>query len=161
MLCEGVTYSNWPWGKQTCNLKFGSWAHDSHSYDLQFYDDQVRRGKAYSYTNSLFRRRWTCASLGNITSSRSCARLPPENQKGTIKIAKIAKKMRYVLISTLTILECDDFQIRLLSLSICQSQLPLQVKVSFLDVLFFFFSLRRKYVVDPDLGRIDNPTTGS
>ena len=42
VLCEGVTYSNWPWGKQTCNLKFGSWAHDSHSYDLQFYDDQVR-----------------------------------------------------------------------------------------------------------------------
>ena len=41
VLCEGVTYSNWPWGKQTCNLKFGSWAHDSHSYDLQFYDDQV------------------------------------------------------------------------------------------------------------------------
>ena len=41
VLCEGVTYSNWPWGKQTCNLKFGSWAHDSHSYDLQFYDNQV------------------------------------------------------------------------------------------------------------------------
>ena len=42
VLCEGVTYSNWPWGKQTCNLKFGSWAHDSHSYDLQFYDDQAK-----------------------------------------------------------------------------------------------------------------------
>ena len=50
VLCEGVTYSNWPWGKQTCNLKFGSWAHDSHSYDLQFYDDQVRRGESCSWT---------------------------------------------------------------------------------------------------------------
>jgi len=37
VLCEGITYSNWPWGTQTCNLSFGSWTHDSLSYDLQFY----------------------------------------------------------------------------------------------------------------------------
>jgi hypothetical protein len=41
VLCEGVTYSNWPWGHQHCNLKFGSWTHDSQSYDLQFYNGEA------------------------------------------------------------------------------------------------------------------------
>merc|ERR1712179_862333 len=37
VLCDGITYSNWPWGTQTCNLNFGSWTHDTTSCDLQFY----------------------------------------------------------------------------------------------------------------------------
>merc|ERR550525_538504 len=86
VLCEGVTYSNWPWGKQTCNLKFGSWAHDSHSYDHQF--------KILRQTASREPKKYDCCPYPYVN-------------------------------------------------------------------LNFLFSLRRKYVVDPDLGRIDNPTTGS
>ena len=41
VLCEGVTYSNWPWGTQMCNLSFGSWSYDSSDYQLQFYEDLV------------------------------------------------------------------------------------------------------------------------
>ena len=41
ILCEGITYSNWPWGTQMCNLSFGSWSYDSSNYQLQFYDDLV------------------------------------------------------------------------------------------------------------------------
>ena len=41
ILCEGITYSNWPWGTQMCNLSFGSWSYDSSDYQLQFYEDLV------------------------------------------------------------------------------------------------------------------------
>ena len=41
ILCEGITYSNWPWGTQMCNLSFGSWSYDSSNYQLQFYEDLV------------------------------------------------------------------------------------------------------------------------
>ncbi len=41
VLCEGVTYDNWPWGKQHCNLNFGSWTFDADQYDLQFYNNKV------------------------------------------------------------------------------------------------------------------------
>ena len=41
ILCEGITYSNWPWGTQMCNLSFGSWSYDSSDFDLHFYDDMV------------------------------------------------------------------------------------------------------------------------
>ena len=41
LLCEGITYSNWPWGTQMCNLSFGSWSYDSSDYQLQFYEDLV------------------------------------------------------------------------------------------------------------------------
>jgi hypothetical protein len=36
-----VTYDNWPWGKQHCNLNFGSWTFDADQYDLQFHDNKV------------------------------------------------------------------------------------------------------------------------
>ena len=57
----------------------------------------------------------------------------------------------------------ENCQVRLLSLPLCQSQLLVQVRLQnmFLNNKLLFYSLRRKYVVDPDLGRIDNPTTGS
>jgi hypothetical protein len=41
VLCEGVTYDNWPWGKQHCNLNFGSWSYDADHYDLLFHDNKV------------------------------------------------------------------------------------------------------------------------
>ena len=41
-MCEGITYSNWPWGTQMCNLSFGSWSYDSTNYVLHFYDDLVK-----------------------------------------------------------------------------------------------------------------------
>ena len=41
ILCEGITYSNWPWGTQMCNLSFGSWSYDSSDFILHFYDDMV------------------------------------------------------------------------------------------------------------------------
>jgi len=104
VLCEGVTYSNWPWGKQTCNLKFGSWAHDSHSYDLQFYDDQAEMDlRQFGEYNQFKILRQTAS---RESKKYDCCPYPYVN-------------------------------------------------------LNFLFSLRRKYVVDPDLGRIDNPTTGS
>ena len=143
MLCEGVTYSNWPWGKQTCNLKFGSWAHDSHSYDLQFYDDQAKtlKTKKESLTQRLkpktlptaavhkmqneipLRLRWTCANLGNITSSRSYDRL----QQGSLRsknIIQITSDNPEELSGKKSELY---HKVRLLSLSICQPELPLQV----------------------------------
>ena len=36
-----MTYDNWPWGRQTCNLNFGSWTFDAKQYDLQFYQQKV------------------------------------------------------------------------------------------------------------------------
>ena len=41
ILCEGITYSNWPWGTQMCNLSFGSWSYDSSDIVLSFYDNLV------------------------------------------------------------------------------------------------------------------------
>jgi len=101
VLCEGVTYSNWPWGRQTCNLNFGSWTHDSAMYDLQFYDGQeemdLRQFGEYNQFKILQQ------TATRLATQYDCCPNPYVN-------------------------------------------------------LNFLFSLRRKYVVDPDLGRIDNPT---
>ena len=68
VLCEGITYSNWPWGTQTCNLNFGSWTHDATSYDLQFYGGLVMimilRGKQQILINS-FQEKMDLRQFGN------------------------------------------------------------------------------------------------
>merc|ERR1712179_898914 len=92
VLCEGVTYSN------------GSWAHDSHSYDLQFYDDQAEMD---------------LRQFGEY------------NQFKILRQTATRESKKY---------DCCPYP---------------YVNLNFL------FSLLRKYVVAPDLGRIDNPTRGS
>ena len=139
------------------------------------------------------RLRWTCANSGNTTSSRSFDRL----QQGSLR----SKNIIYIRSDNPKELSGKKSElyhkVRLLSLSICQPELPLQVNkfVQILNTSCKFhhksfnlhqhpyshnlnivihtwqyschccicclLSLRRKYVVDPELGRIDNPTTGS
>jgi len=100
VLCEGVTYSNWPWGRQHCNLKFGSWTHDQQSYDLEFYNDQGM----------------------DLTQFGEYNQFKILRQTATREVKKY---------------ECCPYP---------------YVNLNFL------FSLKRKYVVDPQLGRIDNPS---
>jgi len=100
VLCDGITYSNWPWGTQTCNLNFGSWTHDATSYDLQFYDGLEKMD---------------LRQFGNHNQFRIL------DQEGLREVK------RY---------DC------------CPNP---YVKLN------FFFTIKRKYVVDPDLGRVDNP----
>ncbi|XP_023321465.1 neuronal acetylcholine receptor subunit alpha-2 [Eurytemora carolleeae] len=100
VLCEGVTYDNWPWGKQYCNLDFGSWTFDASQYDLNFYENKPELD---------------LRNFGNYNQFKIMS------QQGERKVT------RY---------DC------------CPEQY-----VS----LNFKFSLRREYVVDPNLGRIDNP----
>jgi len=100
VLCEGITYSNWPWGTQTCNLNFGSWTHDAHSYDLQFYGDLDKMDL---------------------------------RQFGVHNQFKILKQEGMREVKTYEC--CPNPYVN----------------------LNFFFTIKRKYVVDPDLGRVDNP----
>jgi len=100
VLCEGVTYSNWPWGTQSCNLSFGSWTHDASSYDLLFYGD---------------------------LEQMDLRQFGQYNQFKILKQEGLKEVKKY---------EC------------CPNP---YVK------LIFMFSIKRKYVVDPDLGRVDNP----
>jgi len=100
VLCQGVTYSNWPWGTQQCNLSFGSWTHDITAYDLNFYGDQ---------------------------NKMDLREFGPYNQFRLLKQSGLREVVKY---------DC------------CQNP---YVKLNFL------FTLKRIYVVDPDLGRIDNP----
>ena len=139
------------------------------------------------------RLRWTCANLGNTTSSRSYDRL----QLGSLRSKNIIQ-IRSDNPEELGGKKSELYhKVRLLSLSICQPELPLQVN-KFIQIFntsckfhhksfnlhqhpyshnsnivihtwqyschsctCCLLSLRRKYVVDPELGRIDNPTTGS
>jgi len=100
VLCEGVTYDNWPWGMQHCNLNFGSWSFDANQYDLKFYGEKARMD---------------LRQFGNY------------NQ--------------------FTILDQDGDR----EVTSYDSNPEPYVNLN------FKFSLRRKYVVDPNLGRIDNP----
>merc|ERR1712184_173463 len=100
ILCEGITYSNWPWGTQMCNLSFGSWSYDSSDFDLHFYDDMVKMD---------------LRQFGKY------------NQFKILKQDAIKEVTRY---------DCCP--------------LPL-VKLK------FHFTLKREFVVDPNLGRINNP----
>jgi len=100
ILCEGITYSNWPWGTQMCNLSFGSWSYDSSDFILHFYDDMVKMD---------------LRQFGKY------------NQFRILKQDAIKEVTRY---------DCCP--------------LPL-VKLK------FHFTLKREFVVDPNLGRINNP----
>ena len=61
-----MTYSNWPWGTQTCNLNFGSWTHDATSYDLQFYGGLVTKSLFLNYsTMVLFQEKMDLRQFGN------------------------------------------------------------------------------------------------
>jgi len=37
VICEQITYEKWPWGRQTCNLRFGAVADEANSYDINFF----------------------------------------------------------------------------------------------------------------------------
>jgi len=100
ILCEGITYSNWPWGTQMCNLSFGSWSYDSSDIVLSFYDDLVKLD---------------LRQFGNY------------NQFLILKQDAIKEVTKY---------DCCPY--------------PLQK-------LKFHFTLKREFVVDPNLGRINNP----
>jgi len=100
VLCEGVTYDNWPWGIQECSLDFGSWSFNAEQYDLDFYDGKERMDM---------------------------------KQFGEYNQFEILKQ------SAERILKNYD----------CCPEPYVSLK--------FNFSLQRKYVVDPNLGRIDNP----
>jgi len=100
VLCEGVTYDNWPWGRQYCNLNFGSWTFDADAYDLNFYQDK---------------------------------KLMDLRQFGNYNQFKIMYQTAERIVKRYE--------------SVPEPYVNLNFK----------FSLRRKYVVDPNLGRIDNP----
>merc|ERR1712025_272196 len=100
VLCEGVTYANWPWGRQTCNLSFGSWSYDTHSYDLVFHGGQ---------------------------EEMDLRQFGEYNQFKILKQTALREVKKF---------DCCPYPYVNLN---------------------FIFSVQRKYIVDPDLGRIDNP----
>jgi len=100
VLCEGVTYVNWPWGKQTCNLSFGSWSYDTHSYDLVFHGGEEK-----------------------------------------MDLRQFGEYNQYEILKQTALREVNKYDC-------CPHP---YVKLNFI------FSLQRKYIVDPDLGRIENP----
>jgi len=100
VMCEGVTYDNWPWGRQNCNLNFGSWTYDADHYDLQFYQQKQEMDlRQYGIYNQY--------------------KIVSQSGERSVK--------RYDC--------CPEPYVN----------------------LNFKFSLRRMYLVDPNLGRIDNP----
>eukprot|EP00088_Acartia_fossae_P035459 TRINITY_DN36537_c0_g1_i1.p1 TRINITY_DN36537_c0_g1~~TRINITY_DN36537_c0_g1_i1.p1 ORF type:complete len:258 (-),score=30.04 TRINITY_DN36537_c0_g1_i1:60-833(-) len=100
VLCEGLSYDNWPWGVQECSLEFGSWSYNADQYDLDFYEgkDSMDLGEFGKYNQFQILRQ----SAERVVKTYECCPEPYVNLK-------------------------------------------------------FNFSLQRKYVVDPNLGRIDNP----
>ena len=83
ILCEGITYSNWPWGTQMCNLSFGSWSYDSSDFILHFYDDMVSKlWTALGWINNNTRRwKWIWGSLVNITNSEFSSKMPSKKSQ--------------------------------------------------------------------------------
>jgi len=100
ILCEGITYSNWPWGTQMCNLSFGSWSYDSSDFVLDFYDDMVK-----------------------------------------MDLRQFGKYNQFKILKQDAIREVTKYD--------CCPEPLIKLK--------FHFTLKREFVVDPNLGRINNP----
>jgi len=100
ILCEGITFSNWPWGTQMCNLSFGSWSYDSSDYQLQFYEDLAK-----------------------------------------MDLRQFGKYNQFKILQQDAIKEVIQYDC-------CPNPL---------NKLKFHFTLKRLFVVDPNLGRINNP----
>jgi len=100
VLCEGVTYDNWPWGLQKCSLEFGSWSYSADYYDLDFYDG-----------------------------------------KEMMDLKQFGDYNQFEIMSQTAEKTVHKYE--------CCTEPYVMLKYN--------FSLQRKYVVDPNLGRIDNP----
>jgi len=102
VLCEQVDYVTWPWGKQTCNVRFGTYSQDFNAFDLQFYNRKNKMNLRHYGKNNQFK----------ILRQRGVRKLTKSKQSETNQFVS----------------------------------------------LNYMFSLQRSYRVDPDKGRIENPT---
>lgn len=55
VLCEQINYEKWPWGKQTCNIKFGTYSQEYNAYDLQFYNGKSKMNLRHYGKNNQFK----------------------------------------------------------------------------------------------------------